>query len=204
MYTNLLKTKDIAKNKGFTLVEMMVGVIIFTISILAMIVILSNGIADTSFAKNKLIASYLAQEGIEQVRNLRDSYSLYGGSTGWGDFVSAINLCDVALGGGDPSEAGCVIVTDDLVNSVLDEMQFVVKGCFNGDCEEMFFDQSSGVYGYEDGDLSGFTRKIFIRTNLISSSEEEVFVFSIVSWEQAGRTNEVVFSTVLRNWIRAI
>ncbi len=64
-------------NKGFTLVEMLVAVSIFSISILAVMSVLASGISSTNYAKRKIAATYLAQEGIECIRNTRDSYVLY-------------------------------------------------------------------------------------------------------------------------------
>ena len=57
--------------EGFTLVETLVAISIFTMSILALLVILTQGIANTNYAKHKITASYLAQEGIEYARNVR-------------------------------------------------------------------------------------------------------------------------------------
>ena len=54
--------------RGFTLVEMLVAVSIFTASILALLGILAQGISNTGYAKRKMIASYLAQEGVEYMK----------------------------------------------------------------------------------------------------------------------------------------
>lgn len=80
------------KNKGFTLVETLVSISIFTMSILGLLVILSGSINDTGYAKKKMVASYLAQEGIEYVRNLRDNAVLYDATSpqaGWDSFKNA-------------------------------------------------------------------------------------------------------------------
>ncbi|MEJ0001975.1 MAG: prepilin-type N-terminal cleavage/methylation domain-containing protein [bacterium] len=71
------RTKEKRENGGFTLVETLVAISIFTLSVLIMLSVLSKGISDTAYAKKKLIASYLAQEGIEYMRNMRDTYMLY-------------------------------------------------------------------------------------------------------------------------------
>ncbi len=78
------------KNSGFTLVETLVAISIFTMSILALLSVLASGISDTGYAKQKMKASYLAQEGIECIRNVRDNYVLYTAVTGlgWKDFVA--------------------------------------------------------------------------------------------------------------------
>jgi len=73
---------------GFTLVETLIAISIFSVSIVAMMSILGRGISDVNYAKKKLTASYLAQEGIEYVRNMRDNAVLYTDITGndWATF----------------------------------------------------------------------------------------------------------------------
>ncbi|PIZ86896.1 hypothetical protein COX93_02875, partial [Candidatus Nomurabacteria bacterium CG_4_10_14_0_2_um_filter_30_12] len=53
--------------RGFTLVETLVAISIFTVSVISLMSVLSSGITGTKFANNKIIAGYLAQEGIEYV-----------------------------------------------------------------------------------------------------------------------------------------
>lgn len=80
------------KNKAFTLIETLVAISIFTMSILGLMSVLSSGIASTNYAKQKIIASYLAQEGIEYVRNMRDNLVLFdpiSPQNGWNAFLSA-------------------------------------------------------------------------------------------------------------------
>jgi Tfp pilus assembly protein PilV len=76
---------------GFTLVETLIAISIFSLSIIALMSILGGGISNTNYAKTKITASYLAQEGIEYVRNMRDNYVLYTNITGlnWNGFVLA-------------------------------------------------------------------------------------------------------------------
>src|SRR3989344_4652981 len=80
--------KSKLSGSGFTLVEMLVAISIFTVALVGIMFILGSGIADTNYAKRKMVATYLAQEGIEYIRNMRDSYTLYPdeyGGVGWGD-----------------------------------------------------------------------------------------------------------------------
>jgi len=79
------------KGGGFTLVETLVAISIFTASILGLISILASSISDTNYAKKKMIAAYLAQEGIEYVRNMRDTdiISAVNGQAGWDAFKVA-------------------------------------------------------------------------------------------------------------------
>ncbi|MDD5721147.1 MAG: hypothetical protein PHT16_01715 [Candidatus Pacebacteria bacterium] len=81
-----------SRNIGFTLVETLVSISIFTMSILGLMSILASGISDVNYAKQKMTAEYLAQEGIEYVRNMRDTDVLYdtdGAQVGWNKFITS-------------------------------------------------------------------------------------------------------------------
>jgi Tfp pilus assembly protein PilV len=81
------------KNSGFTLLETLVGLLIFSASILALMSVIGSGVASTQYAKQKIVAGYLAQEGIEYVRNQRDKYMLFnvgGSQAGWDQFKTVI------------------------------------------------------------------------------------------------------------------
>lgn len=86
------------KNKAFTLVETLVAVSIFTMSILGLISVLASGISDTNYAKQKITAAFLAQEGIECVRNKRDNLVLYdtvSAQNGWNTFKASSKNCPI-------------------------------------------------------------------------------------------------------------
>ena len=87
-FTPPWRGKKNKKNSGFTFVEVLVAVSIFTLSILALLVILTQGISNTNYARQKITATYLAQEGIEHGRNIRDTHVLYDGSLGWVNFLN--------------------------------------------------------------------------------------------------------------------
>jgi Tfp pilus assembly protein PilV len=77
------------KGGGFTLVEALIAISIFTMSLLGIMSILADNITNIGYAKQKMTATYLAQEGIEYVRNIRDTKALsLGGSAGWTNFIN--------------------------------------------------------------------------------------------------------------------
>src|SRR3989338_4227944 len=58
--------------RGFTIVESLVAIAVFTVGISAAIFVIQQSFTVGSRVKNKIIAAYLAQEGIEVIRNIRD------------------------------------------------------------------------------------------------------------------------------------
>lgn len=65
-------------NKGFTLVETIVAIGVISIGFVGSLVLLSKSASQASTLKDRLIAAHLAEEGIEVVRNLRDTNWLKG------------------------------------------------------------------------------------------------------------------------------
>lgn len=60
------------KTRGFTLLETIFAVAIILIAVIAIFGLVNFGISSIDVSKNKLIASELAQEGVELVRNWRE------------------------------------------------------------------------------------------------------------------------------------
>lgn len=81
-------------SRGFTLVETLIAISMFSLSIVAMMSILGTGISNANYAKSKMTASYLAQEGIEYARNKRDYYVLYPVNGNWANFRDG-NIADI-------------------------------------------------------------------------------------------------------------
>jgi type II secretory pathway pseudopilin PulG len=181
--------------RAFTLVETLVAVSIFTMSILGLLSILSQGISDTGYAKKKMVAAYLAQEGIEYIRNMRDTFVLYDATdapTGWASFKNKLlssscqlsNGCyfnDGSLNYGNPSQP----------------MAGITLTACGGSCSPLLYDGSTGKYGYVSGTNSGFIRKIQI--NPINT--DEIRVFSTITWTQGSGSHDITFSEDLFNWV---
>ena len=64
---------SLKKSGGFTLVETLVSILIFGVTLTAIFYLLTNNLKDASLIKDNFIASGLVQEGVEVVRNIRDS-----------------------------------------------------------------------------------------------------------------------------------
>jgi type IV pilus modification protein PilV len=189
--------KEFFKNKkGFTLVETLVAITIFTMSILALLSVLSQSISSTNYAKRKTVATYLAQEGIEYMRNLRDTYVLYSSdaSTGWTNFNNKLSA----------TASNCQCYFDDSSVSFVDtsmpitDLNFTL--CPFAVCPNLLYDSWTGKYGYTATGTtidSGYARRITI----IKPSPNETKIFSTVFWTQGSGTQSVTFSESLFNWV---
>jgi len=58
---------------GFTILEVVVAISLITVGITAIFTLYQQTISITRVSSQRLIAAYLAQEGIEIVRNIRDT-----------------------------------------------------------------------------------------------------------------------------------
>jgi prepilin-type N-terminal cleavage/methylation domain-containing protein len=59
--------------KGFTLLEVIAAIFLMTIGVIGTLSLVSQAIISSQITSSRLVASYLAQEGIEIVKNLRDT-----------------------------------------------------------------------------------------------------------------------------------
>lgn len=208
----LLKNNKVFNKRGFSLLETIVAISIFSIAVLSILVILGSDIANTNYAKRKIVASFLAEEGIEVVRNIRDTYDQYSvNPDGWVDFSDKLILAQC-----ETNPHGCYFDLERYSNGssgydIFDpnNQPMPITGIFFGPCSfigcpELFFDSSLGKYTYTSNGsnttLSGFSRTIKIEVN--SFNGDEIKVLSTVSWKQGNNTHSVAFQDNLYNWIR--
>ena len=177
------------ENKGFTLIETLVAVMIFTSSVLALIAILSTSLSTIVHIKQKVIGTYLAQEGIEYIRNMRDSYVIYEkDDTGWASFKDKISLCITPNYCGidnlkPPRQSNSLFQCTTATPSIPSTCQLYIK---------------DGNYNIKTGGSvdSGFTRKIEIE----NITNDEIKIISTVLWKSGSSDKSISFSENLFNW----
>jgi len=174
------------RKKGFSLVEMLVAVFIFSISVITVMAVLSRGLTGTENAKNKMIATFLAQEGVEYFRNVRDAYVISDPTNGWNDFLTKLTTDGCA---------GVCKFDDTGIFSAGVMKDLAVASCVGTECD-LFYNETTGKYGYEGGNKSGFSRKMTVK--VIDPSR--MYVLSVVTWNQGGGSSTVSFSENLFNW----
>jgi len=129
--------QKIFNKKAFTLLEVIIVIYIFSMGILGLSTLVIKNIQLENMNKNGLIASQLAQEGLELVRNKRDSNWLTGAD--WDNGL----IGDGTYG---------IDVTNDIINfSSIDEAVLKIN--------------TEGVYNLSDGSDTKFKRLITASNN---------------------------------------
>jgi prepilin-type N-terminal cleavage/methylation domain-containing protein len=75
--------KNLKLNSGFTLLEVIIAIFVISVGVGGVAAVVPRLLSASTVNQNRLIAAYLAQEGIEIVRNVRDTNWLenqYGGT----------------------------------------------------------------------------------------------------------------------------
>lgn len=124
--------------KGFTLLEMLISILIITLGIISIFTAVIKYTQYTQQVRSNLTASYLAQEGIEIVKNIRDNNWTQGNA-----WSAGLTNC---LSSGSGCEAD---YTDSSLAAV------------SGSLRLLYVD-SDGFYGYTGDTKTEFTRKIVI------------------------------------------
>lgn len=90
------------KDSGFTLLESIIAIGIFTVGISVAINLISSVLTNAGTrTRDKIVAGYLAQEGIEVMRNIRDNNWVTGV-----DWLNGITTCTTA---GCTQTNGCIV-----------------------------------------------------------------------------------------------
>lgn len=107
------------KERGFTLLEVLVAMLLLSIVITAGMTAISSGLRTTFAARDQVTAFYLAQEAVEIVKNNRDTNSLNPDldsdwMEGFRECVGTTCAVDAVSGEIDPcSGNACVLKRDD-------------------------------------------------------------------------------------------
>lgn len=172
---------------GFTLVETLIAIGILTIAASAPLFSASRAVTFARSSSYQMTASYLAQEGIEYVRAVRDDAFLTAyhdvGSTasdeGWNSFSSSINQCR------DPQM--CVLDPTDGLSQ-----------CSGSSCTLLWLDDTNHIYRQTQttGQATVFYRTI--QTQSVTLKDEKVI--SKVTWTYHGTPYSVTVIDHLTPW----
>lgn len=187
--------KEIAKNKGFTLVETLVAIFILVVAVTGPMSAAQNSLRAAFVARDQVVAYYLAQDAIEFIKNVRDYESWEGDD--WKDiFTQCISTADQQC-------------NFDTVNSV---GSYLIDVCGTGDiddikCDPMEIDSDEMyVISGEGDEVSKYTRAVFM-DDLSDSYVDEVEVVVVVEWDTnlfLANNRRVVLQENIYDWLPEI
>lgn len=198
-----MKKNQLKHNKGFTLIETLIAILILTLSIGALLSLAAGGYFSVRYSRNQIVANNLLQESIEYIRNSRDTAFQKGQN--WTDWQVNSLLVDKngASGTGGQgcfSNNGCYVDPYALVSQI--------KECADGGCPPIVYFTDNGIYGYAEnsyifGDSPYFTTS-FVKTIKISTpssgSLDQLVITATITWLNGQTQKTISQETLLTNW----
>jgi prepilin-type N-terminal cleavage/methylation domain-containing protein len=178
--------KQIFKKSGFTLLETIVAIGILAMAMSGPIALSARLIGSAMNSSNQTIAFYLAQEGVEFIRNRRDENFLQGrdwmfGMTGASDcFGSAGCYVDVFANNGAGLIAECPV----------------------GGCPFLKYDDMARRYNYQSGQDQIFKRTIQLVDIQATdgSVDNEVKIAVTISWNERAAAKTFLLEEHIFKW----
>lgn len=169
--------------KGFTMMEVLAAISLITMGVLGIFTLVQQAISFLTVSSSRLVATYLAQEGVEIVRNIRDTnfLQIHQGLISEDQWTLGLDIC-----GG-----GCEAEYDDQILSFYANRYLKLVG--------------GGFYNYSSGASTPFKRKItiFDMVDLDSPPDGIADIMKVlveVTWEERGRIHQVITQENLYNW----
>ncbi len=161
------------REKGMTFLELMVAIFILIVGISGTVGLISRTIASASMAASQLKAAYLAKEGIEVVRNIRDSSWVR--DAGWLENLPNCLCCEAAFNHNSNT---------------------AMTACPGGTPRRLIF--FNGFYGYTTG--TGARESVFSRRIRTERIGDFLRVEVTVSWTERGAIRNVTVVENLYDW----
>lgn len=218
--------KKIKSTSGFSLTEVMIGIMILTVAIISASNLLVSLVKTNRLNVETLQAYYLAQEGVEAVRNIRDTNWLHnldfrgvksadeGLCGGLYGCIETGNIYSVSLSesGWRQSNTQAVIVSQSDLGTMKPWNFKAVNSPENFNPSYAISKNSSGFYGEGSGDK--FYRHIEILNacdhdevlndsflaDLQECDENFILVKSVVNWMDGPNEREISLEAVLSDW----
>lgn len=166
--------KNMQQPRGFTFIETLVAISVLLVSLAGPLSIAAQALSSAHYARDQVVAFYLAQEAIEYVRAVRDQNYLASGS--WLDGLS------------ECVDASCTV----------DFPNFTHSAC-SGSCSPLLISSTGGLYNQQSGSESPYTRTLTISS--VEGTAEIVVVRSTVTWQSAGFDRQIQVTEYLFDWL---
>jgi len=170
-----------SKSSAFTLVEVLIAISILIIGILSGFILVTRALYNVAVIKDRLTASFLAQEGIELTRQIRDS-----------NFLRILNEESISWNNG--LETGSYIIKSNVEGEELIQLVPITPS----EAPDFLYNDALKIYNYSTGEPTTFNREIKITT----ISNDEIRVESIMQWKTRTIDFDLFVEDHLYNWMK--
>jgi len=181
---------------GFSLFETLVAIFILMLAIAGAMSLTQKSLSASYYARDQVIASFLAQDAIEYIRNIRDkAYNITQGQHTpelWGTYFGTY-----WPGSGASSSFKIDTTADPTTNPV---------NAFSGDgstCQttNLIFHSSTGIYNHDDTDGSPPSRFYRCVTMTSNAAGNEVLLDVVVGWKTGSFPSQSIeVKDILMDW----
>lgn len=168
-------------NNGFTIIEALVAIAILTTAVMGAMTAVQSGITSYILSRDQVLAFYFAQEGFEQIRNLRDENRL--NNRNW--------LYGITENSSDPCYFGNACIVDPVITPT------PTRCSAPGSCPVLRQSPTSGLYSYD----STWTPTIFRREIVITPiNSNEIAITVTVNWMKGNISRQFKARENLLDW----
>ena len=184
-----MRTHTMQKNSGFTLVEALVAISVLMVAVASPLYIAQQGLSAAVLSRDQMTASFLAQDGLEAVKNIRDDVAISQSSGSWlaglgncmcgasqtdcSSFAATANYCNI------DTTAPDLLATAQGFNPIIAKQSSIVNplqaATNNSNGLFLKYDLLAAPGGYTNTP-SKFSRYINIATSTTNPNEAEVNV----------------------------
>jgi len=174
--------KNLKNNQGFTIAEMVVVIFIISVSLIGILSLISQNIRAEYVNKNMVIASQLAQEGLELVRNIRDDNFINGGGDWKHGAGGALSKDDIVQDN---------VYTIDYVNGINNNVDSI-----NDANAKLYLDNNSFYENSSSANPTIFSRVITVD----NETADSITLTCVVQWQDHSSPRQYSVQMVLYNW----
>ncbi|MEK7510761.1 MAG: hypothetical protein AAB582_00795 [Patescibacteria group bacterium] len=182
--------------KAFTLIETLVAITIVLLAVMGPFQLVQQSLSASYVARDQVVATALAEEGLEYVRAIRDNNYLYNLANPTTPRYWLYSLDSTAGEGAD-----CFATRGCTVDPTRHATPQAIAACTSA-CPPLYIHSTTNVYTQL---ASGAAQSRFRRTVLLEevqgSSDKVVKVSVTVSYASGHRTRTVTVSDYLYNWL---
>ena len=189
------RSQKLVHIRAFTLIETLVAVAILSIAVVAPMALVTQSLTTSFYSRDQVTAFFLAQEGIESVRNIRDHNVLLTAFSTPTDLLTGIPVSNTPF--------------------VIDARNNAITTC-SGPCPQIKIKNDSSLFGHGDSgnpyDMAEpgwqptrFTRSIqarYVKNPDNTDNLDEIIVTVVVSWRSGSLpVRSFTLSENLYRWI---